>query len=104
MDLQLAWSFEAIEDIESIATYIEKDSPYYASAVVTAILEGMALVTSHPRMGRKVPELGQDTVRERIIHSYRVIYEILPDSVLVLTVVHCRNETKLQSVVEVLNE
>ena len=28
MAFNLEWSEEALEDIESIATYIEKDSPY----------------------------------------------------------------------------
>ena len=35
MALQLVWSEEALEDIESIATYIEEDSPIYAKAVVS---------------------------------------------------------------------
>ena len=30
MAFTLEWSEEALEDIESIATYIEKDSPIYA--------------------------------------------------------------------------
>ena len=35
MARQLRWSPEAIEDIESIANYIERDSAYYARAVVS---------------------------------------------------------------------
>jgi plasmid stabilization system protein ParE len=35
----LVWSPEAIEDIESIAAYIERDSPWYAKAVVSKIVE-----------------------------------------------------------------
>ena len=36
MARQLRWSPEAIEDVESIANYIERDSGYYARAVVSS--------------------------------------------------------------------
>jgi plasmid stabilization system protein ParE len=35
----LTWSPEAIEDIESIAAYIERDSAWYAKAVASRIVE-----------------------------------------------------------------
>ena len=35
----LVWSPEAIEDIESIATYIARDSPWYAKAVAAKLIE-----------------------------------------------------------------
>lgn len=35
----LGWSPEAIEDIETIASYIERDSPWYAKAVASKIVE-----------------------------------------------------------------
>jgi len=38
MDLEVKWSPEAIENLESIAEYIARDSEYYARAVVTEIL------------------------------------------------------------------
>jgi plasmid stabilization system protein ParE len=39
MAFKLKWSEEALEDIESIATYIEKDSPFYAKSVVSKFFE-----------------------------------------------------------------
>ncbi len=39
MDYKVIWTDEALEDIERIAEYIEKDPHYYASSVVTKILE-----------------------------------------------------------------
>lgn len=39
MAFKLEWSEEALEDVESIATYIEKDSPTYAKAVVSKFFE-----------------------------------------------------------------
>lgn len=39
MDFTVIWSPEAIEDLESIAEYISRDSEFYARAVVTKIVE-----------------------------------------------------------------
>ncbi|MEA3275335.1 MAG: type II toxin-antitoxin system RelE/ParE family toxin [Pseudomonadota bacterium] len=39
-------------------------------------------------MGRVVPELGQDNIREHFIYSYRVIYEIQNEDLHVLAVIH----------------
>ncbi len=35
-----------------------------------------------------VPEIGRDDIREVIVQSYRVIYQLLPDEVEILTVHH----------------
>ncbi len=45
-----------------------------------------------PRVGRAVPELDDDTVREPPPYSYRVIYEIKSEDVVVLAVIHKRRE------------
>jgi plasmid stabilization system protein ParE len=37
---KIVWSPEAIEDLQSIAAYIARDSEYYARAVVSKIFEG----------------------------------------------------------------
>ena len=38
MACRLEWSPEAIEDIESIASYIERDSPWFAQKVLPSSL------------------------------------------------------------------
>jgi len=38
MAFKLEWSEEALEDIESIATYIEKDSPIFGFELFESIL------------------------------------------------------------------
>ena len=58
MDLEVKWSPEAIEDIESIAEFIARDSEYYARAVVTEIISVSRNVREFPLIGRVVPEIG----------------------------------------------
>jgi plasmid stabilization system protein ParE len=45
-------------------------------------------LTDFPRIGRTVPEIGQDQIREVLVHGYRIIYRLLEDEVEVLTVHH----------------
>jgi len=88
MDLEVKWSPEAIEDIESIAEYIARDSEYYAQAVVTEILSVSRSIGEYPLIGRVVPEIGDEHIRERLIYSYRLVYRIEPEQILVAAVIH----------------
>jgi len=84
----LEWSQEALEDIESIASYIEKDSPVYARSVVSKFFEKAEILRDFPKSGRKVPELDNPTIRELFVYSYRLIYKIEQKKILFVAVVH----------------
>ena len=86
----LVWSPEAIEDIESIASYIERDSAWYAKAVASKIIETAETIPGFPELGRVVPEIGDPAFRERFAYSYRIIYRLEPERVLVAAVIHGR--------------
>ncbi len=58
MDYKVEWSPEATEDLQAIAEYIERDSEFYARAVVTKILDVSRSVRNLPLAGRVVPEIG----------------------------------------------
>ena len=88
MDLPVAWSPEAIDDLESIADYIARDSEYYARAVVNEMLSSATSLAQLPNRGRVVPEFSDDQLREIFVYSYRLIYRIERERVLVLAVVH----------------
>jgi toxin ParE1/3/4 len=88
MDLEVKWSPEATEDLYSVAEYIARDSEYYARAVVTEILSVSRNIREFPFIGRIVPEIGDDRIRERFIYSYRLVYRIEPGRILVVAVIH----------------
>ena len=88
MDLEVKWSPEAIEDLESIAEFIARDSEYYARAVVTEILSVSRNVREFPLIGRVVPEIGDERIRERFIYSYRLVYQVEFEQVLIVAVIH----------------
>ena len=90
MALCLGWSPEAIEDIEGIASHIERDSPWYAKAVASKIVETAETIPDFPEIGRIVSEIGNPSIRERFVYSYRVIYRIETQQILVAAVIHGR--------------
>ncbi len=90
MGYKIVWSPEAIEDLQSIAEYIQKDSEFYARAVVTKILDVSRSLKDFPLIGRIVPELENENIRERFVYSYRVVYQIKKQQILIVAVIHGR--------------
>ena len=90
MDTPVSWSPEALDDVDAIAAYIAKDSPFYASAVVQKILDTAQSLGNFPNLGSIVPEIGEPEFRERFVYSYRVIYRVAAEQVLVVAVIHGR--------------
>jgi len=88
MALKLEWSEEALEDIESIATYIEKDSPTYAKSVVSKFFEKAEILQDFSELGRIVPEFNDATIREIFVYSYRLIYKLSKEKILLVAIVH----------------
>lgn len=89
-DQVVVWSPEALEDAEAIAAYIARDSVFYAGAVVEKFLSVAAGLCHFPESGRVVPELGQPDLRERFVYSYRLIYRIEQERIVVVAVIHGR--------------
>jgi toxin ParE1/3/4 len=88
VDYRVTWSPEALNDVDAIADYIHRDSPAYARAVAEKIIEASRNLTRFPNAGRVVPELGSESIRERFVYSYRLIYRIESDTVLIVAVIH----------------
>ena len=88
MDSKVKWSPEAIEDVESIAQYINRDSKFYAHATVSKIIDFSDSLAKFPRMGRVVPEFNDVKIREWLVYSYRLVYKIESTHILILAVIH----------------
>ena len=72
------WSNPAKIDLRQIYDYIAKDSRLYARKVALEIVEKSEKLNAFPEVGRIVPEIGDPNIRELLIYSYRLIYEISP--------------------------
>lgn len=88
MDKRISWSPEAVEDLQAIAEFISRDSAFYASSVVTKVTAVSRSLIENPLIGRIVPELGDDQIRERFVYSYRLIYRVMNHEILVVAIIH----------------
>ena len=84
------WSDPAKADLRAIHDFIALDSPYYAKKVVQEIREKTDILNDLPKMGKKVPEVNDEVIRELSLYSYRIIYEVRPEQAEVLAIIHKR--------------
>ena len=85
---QVRWTPQAADDLDAIAEFIARDSPYFAGLFIADILQSVNRLVDFPESGRIVPEIGNRSIREVILGSYRIIYRLRSEAVEVLTVHH----------------
>jgi addiction module RelE/StbE family toxin len=85
---RVSWSRRALQDLEAIADYIAADSPTYAGIVVKKVVNQTKTLARFPRAGRKVPEFDDENIRELLVYSYRIIYRLEGEEVVIAAVIH----------------
>ena len=88
------WTKPARDDLHAIFEYIALDSKFYAKNTIRNIIGRVMKLSETPMLGRIVPELDQDEVREVFVYSYRIICQLLSDNLAILAVVHGHHELK----------
>lgn len=86
--VEVIWSPQALQDVDSIAAFIAKDSDHYASLFILDVLQSVDRLSDFPESGRIVPEISNPAIREVIFGNYRVIYRIGKNSVEIVIVHH----------------
>lgn len=84
----IKWTESAWADLENIADYIAKDSPYYAKKLVDEIRFIVRNLTKFPQIGRIVPEVKMSEIREVIIGNYRIVYQITRQLIYIVGIIH----------------
>lgn len=59
------------------------------------------LLAELPRLGRNVPEPGEENVRELALNSYRILYEIKTTHIDILAIFHKRRDLKESEIARV---
>ena len=85
---RVAWTDSAWQELECVASFIARDSPRYAGALMDEARSAAKSVWKFPRRGRVVPEVGDNAVRELFVKSYRMIYEIREGRIVILAFIH----------------
>jgi plasmid stabilization system protein ParE len=82
------WTAKATADLIAIGDYIAADKPEAARAWVEKLRKRATDAAATPLAGRIVPEFGCADLREVFVRSYRIVYRMIGDGIIVLTVFH----------------
>jgi toxin ParE1/3/4 len=94
MAKRVIWTLAAWYDLETVADFISRDSPYYAAAWVRNVRDAARSLNLMSMRGRVVPEIGDRQLRELIVQSYRLIYKVERSHVAVLGIIHGARDLK----------
>lgn len=86
--MSVTWTQTAVDHLKAIEDYIAQTSPKYAQAVIQRIVDRANKLTIFPRFGAEVAEFRDESVREVVVHPYRIIYRISEREIKILAVVH----------------
>jgi len=86
--MKIIWSPLAIDRASEIAEYIALDKPSAADKWITTLFSKVEQLVSAPKIGRVVPEMGDEQFRELIYGNYRIIYRAEKRQVSILTIRH----------------
>jgi plasmid stabilization system protein ParE len=92
------WTDHAKGQLRDIHEYIARDSALYAKRVAEALVNKTIGLDELPHIGRIVPELNEETVRELSLYSYRILYEIKSAHIEVLAVIHKRRDLRSEDI------
>jgi toxin ParE1/3/4 len=85
---EIKFTKRSLDEIESIADYISRDSERFAKITVQKILERTKLLEANPFIGRIVPEVNREEYREIFYGNFRIIYHYEKDVVHILSIHH----------------
>jgi plasmid stabilization system protein ParE len=85
---RVGWTEAALEDLSATAEYIARDSARYASAFAREAFAASDTLAEFANRGRVVPEFGDESIRELLLGSHRMIYQVSTERVFIIGLVH----------------
>ena len=86
--MSVLWTEGAWNDLQGAADYIAKDSPRYSAAFVREVRDAARSLAYLARRGRVVPEFDDPSIRELLVRSYRLIYQVSDETARIIALVH----------------
>ena len=88
MAREVVWTDPAWDDLEAAATYIARDSEFYAASFVREARDAAAALAYFAESGQTVPEFGDELIREFLVKPYRLIYKVTDEHVFIVAFIH----------------
>ncbi len=92
------WTEPAKSDLKHIYNFIADNSSRYARKVVREIVAKADILNKTPRIGKVVPEVKDEKVRELHLYSYRILYELKDQRIEILAIVHKRRNFQAEDI------
>lgn len=95
--MEVVWRKKASSELEAIYKFINKESPQNAVLVFNGIYDLAVSLPDFPYKFPKEPIINMEKVRFAVIWSYKIIYSVENDCILILRVFNTiQNPKKLQ--------
>ncbi len=95
---RVTWTKAARSALDEALSYIAQESPQGARSLLQQALEAAGSLAVLSERGRVVPEQDDPKVREVFVGRYRLLYEVRPSEVLILSFLHgARDYSKWRS-------
>ena len=70
------WTPIAVQDLRDICDFISRDNPVAAQRMGEELIKQAETMALFPQSGRMVSEKRNPLIRETIVGSYRIIYQV----------------------------
>ena len=89
---QVIWDPVALDDLEAIARYIERDSPTAARRLVQRVFDRVEALERFPLIGGFIDDDDRKIYRQLIQGNYRIVYRPDDDYVYIVAVYHAARQ------------
>ncbi|HNP18413.1 MAG TPA: type II toxin-antitoxin system RelE/ParE family toxin [Fulvivirga sp.] len=85
---KVVWTDSAISDLNNIGDYISKDSIKYAEITIERLFNATDILEKYPDAGKITVEFENESIRELIRGSYRIVYRKMSQERIDILTVH----------------
>lgn len=97
--VKINWTNNAREDLKNITEFLSEQSENFAKIQIQRIISKIDLLEQFPNIGRVVPELEYQRVREILVSNYRIIYHIVSlTRIDILTIHHSARQLDIKNI------
>jgi plasmid stabilization system protein ParE len=83
--VDVIWSRRALQSLDEIFAYIARDNRAAAARWVDRLVKRAESAATNP-LARRTPELDRNDVREVFERTYRIVYRVREDAIVILVV------------------
>ncbi len=98
--MKILWTKESLIRLQEIEEYISRDNPVTAIKFINKLIEIAESLVDNPKLGRVVPELSLENIRELLYKNYRIVYLVKKNTIDILTVFEGHRLLKKQEILK----